>query len=245
MAVVQYSALVTQLRGKLGGSQFNKGHNVQTLQRKSTPTIRQTPAQMRTRQIMGIVQRAWKTETPERRAQAAAAAQSNPVYNRLGQQVVLTAYNHYVKMMSWRLTRGVRQAPRPLDGIIITQPVNSSFLEIQNLNASVASVWTVNGQSFSFSMDLIQQGVPTGGNIAFRAGLYIERVDSNGQKSAGSVKIFVLKIAWISGFNEFLDRLVVSNQVFNPGDYIRVSLVSRNEYAGAETGYWSQVIQLQ
>ena len=245
MAVVQYSALVTQLRGKLGGSQFNKGHNVQTLQRKSTPTIRQTPAQMRQRQIMGIVQRAWKTETPERRAQAAAAAQSNPVYNRRGQQVVLTGYHHYVKMMSWRLLIGVGQNLLPITGAIVTSPVGAYAIEL-SVSSMSASIDSQTGDVF-FTLVAAKYavGVPPEPTILTRAYFYITPVDGLGRRCSGGKTVFWLYTTAVTGNANFDNRLILGALGAYGFTHVLLEVRTRRTDAGAETGYWSQIIELQ
>ena len=244
MAVIQYSALVTQLRGKLGGSQFNKGHAGYTLQRKSTPTIRQTPAQLRTRQIMNIVQRRWKDETPERRQQAAAAAQANPVYNRLGQQVVLSGYNHYIKMMSWRLTVTPNQSIRPLESIIRTTPIPFALVELVDPSVTLISQDGGGFVTFLLETGRLATGSIIGAGAANRGFLYIQplngRTANNPKRDAG--------LLFILGFNS--DPLAATVQVptsayYEVGQPVRLHVYQRNVDAGAEVGYAFYDIVLQ
>lgn len=245
MAVIQYSALVTQLRGKLGGSQFNKGHSGYSLQRKSTPTIRQTPAQLARRQIMSLVQRSWKEETAERKNQAAQAAISNPVYNRLGQQVILSGYNHYVKMMFWRLLRNPLDPENTIGAQIYTTPVNSAQVSFTNVELSIGESTRIGYALYTLNCQYLQQGTPTGPAAFTRIYVYITKVDSQGRRVQGARPVFVLKNQWpLTGINHN-ERPFLTSYSFSAGDYVLLEVRTRHLGAGAETGYWSEVIQLQ
>lgn len=97
MAVVQYTAIVNQIRGKLNGSVFNKAKNAYTLQRKQSSPRRQTVLQLERRARFSSVQREWKLLTTGQRALASLAASLNPVRDRFGNETVLSGYNHFVK----------------------------------------------------------------------------------------------------------------------------------------------------
>ena len=245
MAVIQYSALVTQLRGKLGGSQFNKGHAGYSLQRKSTPTIRQTPAQLRQRQIVSQVQRSWKEETAGRKNQAAQAAMANPTVDRFGQQVVLSGYNQYVKIMTWRLLHNPLNPENTIGATIYTTSVNSAQLSLSNVIMSIGESSRIGWASYTMSMDTLTAGVPTGPNAFTRAYIYITKVDSQGRRLQGSRPVFVSKMQY-SGTNiSWNERPFLTSAFFTAGDYVLLEVRTRHVGAGAETGYWSEVIQLQ
>ena len=245
MAVIQYSALVTQLRGKLGGSQFNKGHAGYSLQRKSTPTTRQSPAQMAQRQRLSIVQRAWKEETPERQLQAAQAAQSNPVSNRLGQQVVLSGYNHYVKMMAWRLLAGVGQETRSLSIAIDTTPQPSLVQHLPNLVIELVGGYNDGGYVVNVSSNKNREGIWGGSVQAIRAYIYIQPSDESGKPLTNSRRVFVAYEIWKSTGVSLANLRVLTSEYLATGMHVLVEVINRNIDAGAVVGYSSQVIQLQ
>lgn len=97
MAVVQYSAIVTQLRGKLGGSVFNKSKNAYTLQKKQQQPKGSRGYQSEVRNFFAKFQRTWKTITSSQRTQWGVCASNNPTRDRFGNQTVLSGYNQYVK----------------------------------------------------------------------------------------------------------------------------------------------------
>lgn len=244
MAVIQYSALVTQLRGKLGGSQFNKGHAGYTLQRKSAPTIRQTRAQLTRRAIVSRVQRAWKEESAQRKNEAAQAAQSNPVFNRLGQQVVLSGYNHYVKMMIWRLLSNPLDPQNTIGATIYTNPVASAQMSFADLGLSIGLSTQIGYASYTLNGDAQATGVPTGPNAFTRAYIYITKTDSQGRKLQGAYPVFLVKLAYNATTVNHNNRPFLTSFHFSTGDYVLLEVRTRHIGAGAETGYWSEVIQL-
>lgn len=97
MAIIQYTGIVNQIRGKLNGSVFNKSRNGYTLQRKPQPTQGRSGLQSRRRAVFAQAQRRWKDLTPVQQNQAQISANNNPTRDRFGEQVVLSGYNHFVK----------------------------------------------------------------------------------------------------------------------------------------------------
>lgn len=97
MAIIQYTGIVNQIRGKLNGSVFNKSRNGFTLQRKQQPTKGQSGLQSRRRAVFAQAQRRWKELTPVQQNQAQVSANNNPTRDRFGDLVKLSGYNHFVK----------------------------------------------------------------------------------------------------------------------------------------------------
>lgn len=97
MAVIQYTGIVNQIRGKLNGSVFNKARNVNTLQRKQQAPRRAVGYSSEPRNIFSNAQRSWKLLTHSQRTQWALCASNNPARDRFGELVNLSGYNQYVK----------------------------------------------------------------------------------------------------------------------------------------------------
>lgn len=97
MAVVQFTGIVNQVRGKLNGSVFNKARNANTLQRKQQQTIGSKGFQSEIRNIFSDVQRTWKTTTPSEKLDWQSAAQNNPSRDRFGNPTILSGYNQFIK----------------------------------------------------------------------------------------------------------------------------------------------------
>lgn len=97
MAVVQYTGIVNQIRGKVNGSVFNKSRNAFTLQKKQQQTKGSKGSQSEIRNVFSNVQRQWKTTTANQREDWQLAAQNNPSRDRFGNQTILSGYNQYIK----------------------------------------------------------------------------------------------------------------------------------------------------
>lgn len=97
MAVVQYTGIINQLRGKLNGSVFNKSRNAFTMQKKQQQTKGSKGSQSEIRNVFSNVQRQWKDTTPTERADWQLAAQNNPSLDRFGNQTILSGYNQFIK----------------------------------------------------------------------------------------------------------------------------------------------------
>lgn len=242
MAVIQYSALVTQLRGKLGGSQFNKGHAGYTLQRKSTPTIRQTKAQQIQRQRVAMAQRMWKEETEARKLQAQQCAMANPTVDRFGQQVVLSGYNQYVKMMTYRQLHNPFQGPNPFTNAILTTSVNSARLELNISSLAYVTRHQDGMYEFLFSGTRQRIGTPTGNNSWTNAYLYFTRADQYGRPLPRAKRQFVTRLAYNDDPFDGAGIYFYSSQYFVNTEYVILTVETVNTGAGAITGLQETLI---
>ncbi len=97
MAVIQYTALVNQIRGKLNGSVMNKARTINTVQKKQQQPKGQRGYQSEIRQDFSYAQRLWKELTPTQQTSWQTAANFNPARDRFGNQVILSGYNQFIK----------------------------------------------------------------------------------------------------------------------------------------------------
>lgn len=127
MAVVQYTGVVNQLRGKLNGSVFNKGRNSFTLQKKQQPPIGSRGNQDIIRARYSTIQRHWATLTPAQQNAWATCAVNNPTTDRFGNPTVLSGYNQFIKANLFRLSVGLAMLNDPFTStdtlVQLTSPV--------------------------------------------------------------------------------------------------------------------------
>lgn len=156
MAIIQYTGIVNQIRGKLNGSVFNKAKNSYTLQRRQASRKGSTPAQSLRRRQFASVQRAYKSISQSEKEEAALAAINNPVFDRFGNLVVLSGYNHWVKTNLVRLQAGLQivdavdSTPAPTFGLSVESfSLSLAFFANGNLivNTSLQSIVTVPNSS--------------------------------------------------------------------------------------------------
>lgn len=114
MAVVQFTGIVNQIRGKLNGSVFNRARSVNTLQRKQQAPRRQVGFSSEPRNLFSVAQRSWAGLTGTQRQQWALAAANNPSRNRFGELVALAGYNQYVKAYMLATYAGVTPPVTPV-----------------------------------------------------------------------------------------------------------------------------------
>lgn len=104
MAIVQYTAIVQQLRGKLNGSVFNRSRTAYTLGGKQNPPKGMTIAQGNHRVRFGEIQRLWRTLTPIFKQSWEQTAATYPVRDRFGQLVHISGYNWFIRANILRST---------------------------------------------------------------------------------------------------------------------------------------------
>lgn len=164
MAVVQYSAIVNQLRGKLGGSVFNKSKNAFTLQKKQQQPKGSRGFQSEVRNFFAKFQRTWKTITASQRTQWGVTASNNPTRDRFGNQTILSGYNQYVKAnMLAEYCNAVAPAtpytsPAPpfvVHSMSLGQVVFSiSGTGVPQINANPSVDWDITSSDYGYIFDI-------------------------------------------------------------------------------------------
>lgn len=143
MAVIQYTALVNQIRGKVNGSVLNKARTVNTVQKKQQQSKGNKGFQYETRQDFSQGQRTWKELTSVQQESWALASQNNPSRDRFGNQVVISGYNQFIK--AWMLARYANTyidkngypAPAPANTLTVESVYNQEFWVNENGGVSV------------------------------------------------------------------------------------------------------------
>lgn len=222
MAVVQYTGIVNQVRGKLNGSVFNKSRNAFTMQRKQQQTKGSKGSQSEIRNVFSNVQRTWKTATAVQRADWQLAAQNNPSLDRFGNQTILSGYNQFIKanVVRWYAT-----------GLILTNvlPQAAPALEISDfvlsgISFSANTDGTVTCQfEYSFNADVIDPS-------------FVFNVDVSLPLGAG-VTTYYGRYVWIDGdiiqpTNVRNESIVLSGKYPIPMSGQRVELRLRAYYYG-------------
>lgn len=145
MAVVQYTGIVNQIRGKVNGSVFNKSRNAFTLQRKQQQTKGSKGSQSEIRNVFSNVQRQWKLATDNQKADWQLAAENNPTRDRFGNQTILSGYNQFIKanILRWYaydyVTADVDPSTAPAS--IISNFVLSGISFVRNTDGTVTCAY--------------------------------------------------------------------------------------------------------
>lgn len=180
MAVVQYTGIVNQLRGKLNGSVFNKSRNAFTLQKKQQQTKGSKGSQFEIRNVFSSIQRSWKTATATEKADWQLAAENNPSLDRFGNQTILSGYNQYIKanIVRWYAVDIIANEvlPEAAPAVTVSGFVLSSVSFTRNTDGTVTCEFEYNfltddsGNRFIFNADV---SLPLGAGITTYYGRYV------------------------------------------------------------------------
>ena len=117
MTKVKFSALVSEMRGKLNGSVFSKNKSGNYLRTKITPVNPQTTAQQQVRSKLGTQSQAWRGLTEEQRQGWIDYASSTPYTDIFGDSKILSGQMMYVKT-NMNITKAggtaIQFAPNPV-----------------------------------------------------------------------------------------------------------------------------------
>lgn len=134
MAVIQYTALIAQMRGKISGtvlSKYSTGFNAYA---KGSPRKLKTQAQLTNMQGMSINARLWNELTPLEKSDWEAIAATKPVSNRIGETVYLSGYHYYRKVLQagWPEGKDSALQPNALAGTAQEISFAVTTLELEN-----------------------------------------------------------------------------------------------------------------
>jgi len=103
MARVQFSAIVNSVRGKVGGSVFQRNRSGFSFKNSASGVNRQSEKQIFSRSNVVKVQTAWRQMSSTERNAWQLFANFNPVYNRNNKNVFLNGYQLFMKYNLIRL----------------------------------------------------------------------------------------------------------------------------------------------
>jgi len=118
MALVKYTAIVADMRGKLNGSVFSKNTYGSYIRTKVTPVNPQTVAQQSSRNFMTTVSQSWRGITQLQRDLWNQSAVNFSRTNIFGDNVQLTGFNLFMRLNKNLLEIGgsiINDAPQPAD----------------------------------------------------------------------------------------------------------------------------------
>lgn len=144
MAVIQYTGLVNQIRGKVNGSVLNKSRTVNTVQKKQQPPKGNRGFQSEIRQDFSYAQRRWKDLTSSQQNSWQVAASFNPARDRFGNQVILSGYNQYIKAFIL-----ARYSDSFVDNNAYPGAAPSAFFELYSLLTPAFYISESGGTAFS------------------------------------------------------------------------------------------------
>lgn len=98
MASIKFSALVSDVKGTIGGNVFQSNKNGAFVRTKSIPVNRNTQLQQYQRLNMAVYSKKWSQLTELDRAEWIAAAPQFPYTNRLGETKVYSGFQYFMKI---------------------------------------------------------------------------------------------------------------------------------------------------
>lgn len=133
MATIKFGAIVTDMRGKLGGHVFQKGNQSRVMKTRGTPPKAISSVKLRQSDYLKQVRDYWRTFTQNGRVQWGKTAKDFPVKNRFGDNIVLNGYQFYVKHAMAYKRAGFAL---PLNVSDLTTVRSSAYLVSSNISIS-------------------------------------------------------------------------------------------------------------
>lgn len=136
MAVIQYSGLITQIRGKLAGTVFSKFAGGYNMYRKPQPRKVGSDNQQASRVFWAAFAGVWRTLTEMQRQDWRFVANNTPVYNRLGELTTINGfawymrYNQFLRDAGLGIRRSIATTLNPAYALSMT--VDQAIVDLQD-----------------------------------------------------------------------------------------------------------------
>ena len=153
MALVNYSAMVSGVRGSIGGATYGMSRSGATVRVRNRPVRRARSPQSRVRSILSRCSRAWADLTTVQRAAYVVWSNDHPVQNKFGDSVILSGINMFAKLNCIAMRAGILADP------IATAPVAELPAEIDSC------VYTVGIVPGDFDLDWTFLGTEDAGDF--------------------------------------------------------------------------------
>jgi hypothetical protein len=140
MAQVEYGSLVTRINGKVGGHVFQRCGQTLSLRNKAAVKFSTSEDSLLTRSDFSQIANAWRALTDEERNSFTYYANTYPTFDRLGNPVVLSAYQLFIY-----LNRSLVALHRPL--LTTCTPYVAPSLTVPTIGTC-----SVSGHSFPVSV---------------------------------------------------------------------------------------------
>jgi hypothetical protein len=111
MARTEFGAIITGMRGSIGGVTFSASGGLTVAKRKPRPALPTTSGQVASQNVMRQWAPAWKNETPGQRNLWRLYALTVPLVNSLGQTYYLRSLMMYLRYAQFLNTRGMTGTP--------------------------------------------------------------------------------------------------------------------------------------
>lgn len=96
MAIVKYSAAISEIRGKVGGAVFQRCGQSLSLRSNPSHIYARSESAVNSRSKFASLANSWNQLTQSQRNSFTAAASSYPTYDKWGNSIILTGYQLYI-----------------------------------------------------------------------------------------------------------------------------------------------------
>jgi len=197
MTVVKYSALITELKGKLGGSVFQKCGQSLSLRGNPTRKVSQTSASQSSRVNFANIANTWRGLSDAVHQQWNAVASSYPTFDKFGNSLVLTGYQLFQY-----LNRVASQNSNPIVTSASTyDPPVDIDIDFDTFSLGGSS-WPV----------LLANDVPAG----FAFYIYVTRLFPNARYFANPPYVFGFPVVAGQGSSDNMFSAVMSHWIIAP-----------------------------
>lgn len=214
MAKIQYSAVIGDIRGKLGGSQFSKNKSGNIFQNKPNRKQSSSSGQSAYRSNFAFLSKHWNGISVSDKEANSAAALNYPYVDKFGVTRYFSGYQLLLRSNLNRLMSGLA----PIDVIQSTPPAGAT---LDNLTFTINSVYGT-GRIFTINFDAgtsspsdydvqLFMGIAGGNGVMNYSGTYLFFYNTNIGSSPGNfgVSYYTPAAYWQSGQKVFVKLVVI------------------------------------
>ena len=127
MALIKTGSIISDIRGKVKGTVFQRTAGGLTLRSQSAPINKNSNRQTKTRNFTNILQQQWRLLSPEERQTWLQFTNFNPIQQKRNSELFINGQQAFIKLNSYRLEYGFTILTTPQFSKCETTPVDISI----------------------------------------------------------------------------------------------------------------------
>lgn len=128
MARIQLSSIISDIRGKIKGSVFQRSAGGLIIRSQTTPVNKNTNSQNKTRNFTNILQQEWRLLSATERQTWLQFTNFNPIHQKNNQELFINGQQAFIKLNSYRLEYGFNIITSPQFSKCEITPVDVTML---------------------------------------------------------------------------------------------------------------------
>jgi len=185
MASIKMGAIVTDIKGKLGGHVFQKGNQSRVLKTGGKPRVNKTATVIDKEAMLSELRSSWNALTAAQRLNWGFAAKNFPFKNQFGDTILYGGYQFFLKLNVNRqlVDNSILTATTSVNSVLGFVNIDGAFIDL-----SATTYRTSGTSSVTPFLNLLSVQVLSNGSHVINPAKFVSFAFSNGFPSANATR---------------------------------------------------------